>query len=125
MLAMFNVTFLSDFGYPEKTHFIDPMEDRYRAKPCKAGEFVDVKNWGKGEFSLQGVTDKANWFFGLEAYKDMDQIELALEEYWGRTSLSHSSTPTPSTLVSQTSTKTSAAAAVTTTCSKGKGKNGC
>ncbi|ORY04865.1 Cupredoxin [Clohesyomyces aquaticus] len=123
MLAMFNVTFLADFGYPEKTHFIDPMEDRYRAKPCKTGEFQSVDTWGNGEFSLQGVTDKVNWFAGLEAYKDADKVELALEEYWGRTSLVHTAAPTPTTLI--TSKVTSAAPAKTSTCSKVKGNTVC
>jgi bilirubin oxidase len=33
MMAAFNVTALKDLGYDEKTHFIDPMEPQYRAKP--------------------------------------------------------------------------------------------
>lgn len=98
MLAMFNVTTLSDFGYPETTHFIDPMEPRYRAKPCKPNEFKNVAEWGSGEFSAQGVTDKIQWFVDLDAYKNIDKIELALEEYWGRTSLVHTSSATPSTV---------------------------
>jgi bilirubin oxidase len=93
MLAMFNVTFLSDFGYPEKTHFIDPMEQRYRSKPVKAGEFQGVSTWGSGEFSQQGVSDKVDWFADLEAYKDIDKVEVALEEYWGRTTLAKRAVP--------------------------------
>lgn len=35
MMAAFNVTSLSDFGYSDKTKFLDPMEDRWRAQPIK------------------------------------------------------------------------------------------
>ncbi|KAF2999037.1 hypothetical protein E8E13_008447 [Curvularia kusanoi] len=139
MLAMFNVTTLSDFGYPETTHFIDPMEQRYRAKPCKPNEFVSTTEWGNGEFSLQGVQDKMQWFVDLDAYKDMDKIELALEEYWGRTSLTHvasstpvatSTTPTaisqspkPTTLATMTSASAKSSGSVTASCTKkGNGK---
>jgi bilirubin oxidase len=134
MLAMFNVTTLSDFGYPETTHFIDPMEQRYRATPSKPNEFKNTLEWGTGEFSLQGVTDKINWFVSLDAYKDIDKIELALEEYWGRTSLVHTasstskatpvSSPAPTTLVTSKSTVTISSNTVSATCTK-KGNQKC
>jgi bilirubin oxidase len=124
MLVMFNVTTLTDFGYPETTHFIDPMEERYRSKPCKPNEFVDTTTWGNGEFSYQGVSDKVQWFVDLDAYKDVDKIELALEEYWGRTSLVHSPSATPTTLSKVASTTQDAAPAASTTC-KGKGSGKC
>lgn len=94
MLAMFNVTFLSDFGYPETTHFIDPMEQSYRAKPIKSNEYVSTTEWGNGEFSEQGVHDKVDWFVSLDAYTHAKDIELALEEYWGRNSLLHAAVGT-------------------------------
>lgn len=138
MLAMFNVTALSDFGYPETTHFINPMEIRYRAKPCKPDEYKNTTSWGNGEFSRQGVEDKLQWFVNLDAYKDMDNIELALEEYWGRTSLVHSlpSTSTaalitpvsnpPTTLTTLRSVTTSPVSSVLAICAgKGKGNGNC
>lgn len=132
MLAMFNVTTLADFNYTETTHFIDPMEEQYRAKPCKPGEFLSTTTWGTGEFSEAGVKDKLQWFVEKDGYKDMDKIELALEEYWGRTSLIHStsrsviSSPTPLPTITPSSFVTSVIKATnlaTQTCSKkGNGK---
>ncbi|KAF2734232.1 Cupredoxin [Polyplosphaeria fusca] len=125
MLAMFNVTFLEDFGYPETTHFIDPMEARYRAKPIKQNEFVDTTTWGNGEFSLQGVQDKVDFFVALDAYTNVEEIELALEEYWGRTSLSHSATATPTLTTLATRTTTASPSASTTCTKKGNGNGKC
>lgn len=84
MLADFNVTALADFGYPETTHFIDPMEPRYRAKPIKPGEFVSVTQFVSGDFSLAGIQAKVDFFVSLDAYKDIAKIESALEVFWGR-----------------------------------------
>lgn len=130
MLAMFNVTTLSDFGYPETTHFIDPMESRYRAKPCKPNEFRNTVDWGSGEFSAQGVTDKMQWFVDFDAYKDIDEIELALEEYWGRTSLVQSAStnavpppsPVPTTLATSKVSPATPPKSVSTTCTRSNGR---
>ncbi|KAH8646039.1 Cupredoxin [Tricladium varicosporioides] len=89
MMAAFNVSLLNDFNYTETTHFIDPMEPRYRATPIKAGEFATTSTWGKGEFSQAGVKAKGDWFSNLDAYTDVEKIDLALEEYWHRTTLVH------------------------------------
>lgn len=87
MLAMFNVTYLADFGYNETTHFIDPMEQRYRAKSYNQKDFVSVTQWGTGDFSLASVQAKVDWFASLDAYKDTAKIEDALEKYYGRPAL--------------------------------------
>jgi bilirubin oxidase len=52
IMAAFNVTMLNDFNYTETTHFIDPMESRYRATPIKNGEFTSIPSFGPGDFSL-------------------------------------------------------------------------
>lgn len=68
-MAAFNVTALSDFGYPETTRFIDPMEDRFRAKPYTGTTIPDVQ------------TILAS-FSALNAYSNVADIEEALDEYW-------------------------------------------
>lgn len=78
MLAAFNVTALADFGYPETTHFIDPMEQRYRASDFSESDFQSRS----GVFSEQSIKDKLNFFIGLEAYSKVDEVESALADYW-------------------------------------------
>jgi hypothetical protein len=78
MLAAFNVTALSDFGYNETTRFIDPMEPRYR--PVSFSD-ADYKNRA-GPFSEQGIKDKLDFFIKLDAYNKVDEVEKALAEYW-------------------------------------------
>lgn len=68
-MAAFNVTSLSDFGYPETTRFVDPMEPRFRAKPYR-------------QFSTAEVDDVLKSFSELSAYYDVEQIQDALDEYW-------------------------------------------
>ncbi|PVH83779.1 hypothetical protein DL98DRAFT_585247 [Cadophora sp. DSE1049] len=85
MMAAFNVTSLNDFNYTETTHFIDPMEAQYRAKPIPAGQFTSVQTWGTGEFSEASVRAKGDWFSNLDAYSEVDKVDLALEDYWHRT----------------------------------------
>lgn len=64
MLAAFNVTELTDLGYPEKTFFIDPMEPRYQAKDFKDADFAGRT----GDFSDQVIFDKMTFFANLDAY---------------------------------------------------------
>lgn len=68
-MAAFNVTSLSDFGYPETTKFVDPMDPRFRAKPYR-------------EFSAAEVEDVLISFSELSAYYDVEEIKYALDEYW-------------------------------------------
>lgn len=68
-MAAFNVTSLSDFGYPETTRFVDPMEPRFRAKPYR-------------QFSTTEVGDVLKSFSELSAYYDVEEIQDALDEYW-------------------------------------------
>lgn len=71
MMAAFNVTQLADFGYPETTKFIDPMEPRWRAKPITPADFTD-----------QAVQGRLAQFAALNAYSDVANVESALEAYW-------------------------------------------
>jgi bilirubin oxidase len=136
MMAAFNVSMLNDFNYTETTHFIDPMEQRYRAKDINTGEFVDTTNFGTGEFSIEGIQAKSDFFSNLDAYTDADKIEDALVDYWNSKTVSRSSTVSlasaslsATTLSKVTSpavvsaTKTSTAKA-TSTCKSGKNRRG-
>jgi bilirubin oxidase len=112
MMAAFNVTALSDFGYPETTRFLDPMEERWRAKPISSA--AD---------SQQALFDKCALFESLEAYNDTPKLEKALEDYYDKgmwrlstlkTIISSSSASAGSSADSSVPTVTSPAAAVTT-----------
>lgn len=88
--AAFNVTALSDLGYDEKTSFIDPMEQRYRAKP-----FSDTDLSGRtGDFSDASIQAKMAFFNGLDAYRNVVPVESRLDAYWA--------THTATTLVTST-----------------------
>ena len=72
MMAAFNVSVLPDFGYPETTKFIDPMEQRWRSKEWDDAKFTE--DYVKGTLLPM--------FSGLDAYDKADEIEHELEEYW-------------------------------------------
>ncbi|KAF3003188.1 hypothetical protein E8E13_009445 [Curvularia kusanoi] len=104
MLAAFNVTALPDLNYPETTHFIDPMEPRYRAAP-----FADTDYTARtGNFSTSEINRKIQWFADLKAYEDVDGVEAALKSYWATHTpgATGSAAPVKSTAVVATSTPT-------------------
>ncbi|KFY84701.1 hypothetical protein V500_09102 [Pseudogymnoascus sp. VKM F-4518 (FW-2643)] len=74
MMAAFNVSVLPDFGYPETTKFIDPMEERWRSKGWDDAKFTE--QYIKGTLLPQ--------FSGLDAYDKAEETEEALEEYWDK-----------------------------------------
>ncbi|PVI04475.1 oxidase cueO precursor [Periconia macrospinosa] len=102
MLAAFNVTALADFGYDEKTRFIDPMEQRYRASDFSESDFQSRT----GVFSEQSIKDKINFFIGLEAYSKVDAVESALVQYWS-TKNAGGASPTSTSKVTSSSSTTS------------------
>ncbi|KAF2094723.1 oxidase cueO precursor [Rhizodiscina lignyota] len=106
MMAAFNVTGLEDFGYTEKTHFIDPMEPRYRAKSFSATDLTDRT----GDFSDSAIEDKVNYFTDLDAYSDVSELEEELEEYW--------STRSATTLQTVTTSKSSSSKTTSSTKTK-------
>ena len=55
MLAAFNVTALQDFGYPETTRFIDPMESRYRAG-AEQGRLDLAFTWREDQLLVTGIS---------------------------------------------------------------------
>ncbi|KAF2424899.1 hypothetical protein EJ08DRAFT_594833 [Tothia fuscella] len=67
MMAAFNVTSLSNWGYTDTTKFLDPMEDRWRAKPYPP---------------VEPVMEKLRMFSQLDAYSSVKKVQLALDAYW-------------------------------------------
>lgn len=71
MMAAFNVTSLGDWGYSETTKFLDPMEQKYRAKDINAKD--DTKD---------ALYKKCEEFEAMEAYANPEKLEKALEDFW-------------------------------------------
>ncbi|KAF1837542.1 Cupredoxin [Decorospora gaudefroyi] len=88
MMAAFNVTSLADWGYPETTRFIDPMEQKYRSK--------DINDHDDEQ---EHILEKCAEFEALEAYVDPEKMEESLIDYWANG-------PKPPTTLA-TSTRTS------------------
>jgi bilirubin oxidase len=70
MMGAFNVTVLQDLGYNE-TRFIDPMEERWRAKPAVLADFTQA-----------AITSRIQFMASLEPYNNHEIVEQKLEEYW-------------------------------------------
>lgn len=119
MMAAFNVTSLTDLGYSEKTHFIDPMEPAYRAKGFSESDFTGRL----GPFSDGAIQDNTDGLSALDAYKDIDKVEEALVSYWATASTlvtvtgSASKTTTTSSATSTSSGSTSSNSAGTSSIS--------
>ncbi|KAF2869507.1 oxidase cueO precursor [Massariosphaeria phaeospora] len=96
MMAAFNVTSLADWGYDETTKITDPMDERFRAK--------DVST---DAFSAASISDRLAQFAMLDAYKDPDKVEAALESYWANGG------PKPTTLATSARSASSGAASST------------
>lgn len=82
MMAAFNVTALPDFGYPETTKYVDPMEARWRAKSFTTEELTGRT----GVFSEASIQETVEASALAEPYSDVDGVFAALDEYWGVTS---------------------------------------
>jgi bilirubin oxidase len=98
MMAAFNVSALTDFGYPETTRFIDPMEERWRSRPITSQDD-----------SRQALYDKCALFESLEAYNDVGKLENALDDYYKNGPKSYS---TLQTVVSSSASVGSSAASL-------------
>lgn len=70
MMAAFNISSLGDWGYPETTKFIDPMEIKYRSKAISSNDDEETS-----------IMDKMRKFEATEAYSNVEQLEKALEDY--------------------------------------------
>jgi len=69
MMAAFNVTELPDFGYPETTRFVDPMDPRFRPREYRGTNVRTLRNEILPNFAR------------LRAYGDVEEVQAALDEY--------------------------------------------
>jgi len=100
MMAAMNVTALSDLGYDEKTSFIDPMEQRYRAKSFSKSDWE-----GRGgDFTDAAIKEKVAFFNNLDAYRNVVAVESRLEAYWQTASSGSASSATSSTVAAASAT---------------------
>ncbi|WYZ44972.1 hypothetical protein EsH8_VIII_000288 [Colletotrichum jinshuiense] len=77
MMAAFNVTVLPDFGYNE-TKFIDPMEERWRAKPYV---MADLRT-RVGPFSDAAIEEAVKFMASTDPYSKVDDVYKNLDQYW-------------------------------------------
>ncbi|KAL5445187.1 hypothetical protein PMIN07_010186 [Paraphaeosphaeria minitans] len=76
MMAAFNVTQLTDFGYDEGTDFGDPEGLRWSARPY----FYTNSQLGTGPFSTQAVPDRIQEIAREQPYSELAEVEAALDE---------------------------------------------
>jgi bilirubin oxidase len=89
MMVAFNITALSDLGYDEKTHFVDPMEPAYRNRFFSDSDFTSRS----GDFCDDKIAAKIKFFNDLEAYRNKDGVESAFENYWSTKVIATSTVP--------------------------------
>lgn len=128
MMAAFNVSQidLTEFGYPEKVSFVDPMTQDFRAKNC--ADFPGSCPSNGNPIDLSIVTSKIlPGFYATNAYPDVAKFEKAEDDYY----IAHpigsapsstkgggnggSSTSASTTLKTSTTSKASTSAAASTT----------
>lgn len=78
MMAAFNVTALSNFGYNETTTYLDPMEARWRAKAFGAGDF-EART---GAFSDDAIAAAVKELAEEDPYSHVADVNDALDNYW-------------------------------------------
>ncbi|KAH8886064.1 Cupredoxin [Thozetella sp. PMI_491] len=83
MMAAFNVTALLDLGYNE-THFIDPMEPRWRAQDATPDKFTPA-----------AITEKVQFMASLQPYNKVDEVFSVLDQYWATKTGAPVPGPTP------------------------------
>lgn len=78
MMAAFNVTALTNWGYNDTTLFLDPMEEKFRAKPFGAGDFQARTGLFTDEAIQAAVTALAE----DDPYSHVADVNEALDNYW-------------------------------------------
>ncbi|KAK6859908.1 hypothetical protein PG995_003544 [Apiospora arundinis] len=96
MMAAFNVSFLADLGYNE-THYLDPMDPEYRAKPVRPEAFTD-----------EAIRSRIQFMASFQPYNKVDETEAVLSAYWA-TKGPRALVPAVTSPSSPTETTTSAA----------------
>lgn len=71
MMGAFNVTGIDVAGLEGETHFIDPMEGRWRSKPYTGTNLAEIRTNVLPEFSSQ------------DAYADVKKVTALLNEHYG------------------------------------------
>ncbi|KAG8157246.1 hypothetical protein KVR01_012954 [Diaporthe batatas] len=78
MMAAFNVTALTNWGYNDTTLFLDPMEPKFRAKPFGAGDFQART----GLFSDEAIEAAVKELAEEDPYSHVQDVNDALDNYW-------------------------------------------
>ncbi|KAG6362748.1 hypothetical protein INS49_007841 [Diaporthe citri] len=78
MMAAFNVTALSNWGCNETTTYLDPMEQRWRAKAFGAGDFQART----GAFSDEAIAAAVKELAEEDPYSHAGDVNDALDNYW-------------------------------------------
>lgn len=78
MMAAFNVTALTNWGYNDTTLFLDPMEEKFRAKPFGAGDFQART----GLFSDEAIEAAVTALAEDDPYSHVADVNEALDNYW-------------------------------------------
>lgn len=78
MMAAFNVTALTDWGYNDTTTFLDPMESEFRAKAFGAGDFQART----GLFSDEAIAAAVKTLAEEDPYSHVADVNDALDNYW-------------------------------------------
>lgn len=78
MMAAFNVTALTNWGYNDTTLFLDPMEEKFRAKAFGAGDFQART----GLFSDEAIEAAVAALAEDDPYSHVADVNEALDNYW-------------------------------------------
>lgn len=78
MMAAFNVTALTNWGYNDTTLFLDPMEEKFRAKAFGAGDF-EART---GLFSDEAIEAAVTALAEDDPYSHVADVNEALDNYW-------------------------------------------
>lgn len=78
MMAAFNVTALTNWGYNDTTTFLDPMEPQFRAKAFGAGDFQART----GAFSDEAIAEAVKVLAEDDPYSHVADVNDALDNYW-------------------------------------------
>jgi Cft2 family RNA processing exonuclease len=105
MMAAFNVSVLEDLGYNE-THYIDPMEQRWRAKLEDSADFTDA-----------AIEQRIQFMASFQPYNKVAEVFSVLDDYWktktaATTSIS-ATVPAPTAVPTTTAAPTSTLATTT------------
>ncbi|KAF2203222.1 Cupredoxin [Delitschia confertaspora ATCC 74209] len=101
MLTAMNISQLSEWGYDNSTHFIDPMEPQFRPKTITDDDFTE-----------DAIMDKLQWFYDQDAYDHGNVSELvsSLDAYWADGGATSSATASAETSVNKITITTSSSA---------------